>query len=68
MSKVLRRTAEKYESRCFQLKFGHGAVGTYLARIRVIENPQYWWYGQAEQLVEHLYTSAKNRGKNGENF
>ncbi len=38
---------------------GHGAVGTYLARIEVIETPQCWWCGQAEQSVEHLYTKCR---------
>ena len=59
ISKVLGRTAKKYASRYFQLKVGHGAIGTYLARIGVIETPQCWWCGQAEQLVEHLYTKCR---------
>lgn len=59
ISKVWGRTAKKYASRYFQLKVGHGAIGTYLARIGVIETPQCWWCGQAEQLVEHLYTKCR---------
>ena len=56
MSKVLGRTAKKYASRYLQLKAGHGAVGSYLARIGVIEIPQCCWLcGQAEQSVEHLH-------------
>lgn len=35
------------------------AVGTHLARIGVIENPQCWWCDQAEQSVEHLYTKCR---------
>ena len=59
MSKVLGHTAKKYASRYLQLKVGHGAVGSYLARIGVIETPQCWWCGQAEQSVEHLYTTCR---------
>lgn len=58
MSKVLGHTARKYPSRYLQLKVGHGAVGSYLARIGVIETPQFWWCGQAGQSVEHLYTKC----------
>ncbi len=30
-----------------------------MARIGVIENPQCWWCGQAEQSVEYLYTKCR---------
>ncbi len=59
MSKVLGHTAKKYALRYLQLKVGYGAVGNYLARIGVIETPQCWWCGQAEQSVEHLYTKCR---------
>ena len=59
MSKVLGHTAKNYASRYLQLKVGHGAVGSYLARIGVIETPQCWWCGRAEQSVEHLYTKYR---------
>ncbi len=59
MRKVLGRTAKKYASRYPQLMIGYGAVGTYLAKIGVIETPQCWWCGQAEQSVEHLYTKCR---------
>ena len=49
MSKVLGRTAKKYAPRYLQLKVGHGAVGTYLARIGVIETPQKELDGKAGQ-------------------
>ena len=39
MSKELGRTAKKYASRYLQLKVGHGAVGTYLAKIGGYWNP-----------------------------
>ena len=45
----------KYASRYLQLKARHGGVGTYLAKIGVIETPKCWWCGQAKQFVEHLY-------------
>lgn len=59
MSKVLGSTSKKYASRYLQLKVGHGAVGTYLARIGAIETPQCWWCNGAEQTVEHLYTKCR---------
>lgn len=27
-----------------------------MARIKVIETPNCWWYGVEEQTVEHLYS------------
>ncbi len=50
---------KKDASRFYQLKVGHGAVGTFLARIKVIETPECWWCGTAEQSVEHLYTKCR---------
>ena len=34
-------------------------VGTFLAKIDVIETPECWWCGEAEQSVEHLYTKCR---------
>lgn len=59
MSRILGRKAKNYVSRYLQHKVGHGAVGTYLARIGVIKNPQCWCCGQVEQSVEHLYTKCR---------
>ena len=56
---VLGNTSKKYASRYFQLKVGHGAIGAYLAKIGMVETPQCWWCGQAEQTVEHLYTKCR---------
>ena len=39
---VLGNAPKKYASRYYQLKFGHGAVGTFFARIKVIETPECW--------------------------
>ena len=39
---ILGSTPKKYASRYYQLKVGHGAVGTHLARLGVIETPQCW--------------------------
>ena len=66
MSIILGHTAKKYASRYLQLKVGHGAAGSYLARIGVIETPQCWWCGQAEQSVEHLYTKCRRWRREGE--
>ncbi len=59
MDELLGSTSKKYASRYFQLKTGHGAIGTFLARIGVIESPECWWCGEAEQSVEHLYTKCR---------
>lgn len=45
--------------RYYQLKVGHGAIGTFLTRIGVIESPECWWCGVTEQSVEHLYTKCR---------
>ena len=38
---------------------GHGTVGTFLAKIGVIETPECWWCGGSEQSVEHLYAKCR---------
>ena len=43
----------------FQLKVGYGAIGFYLAKIKMVETSHYWWCGQAEQTVEYLYTKCQ---------
>lgn len=53
---TLANAPQKYASWYYQLKVGHGAVGTFLARIGVIKPSECWWCGEAEQSVEHLYT------------
>ena len=55
----LQMPQKKYASRYYQLKVGHGAVGTYLAKIGAIDTPQCWWCDRAEQTVEHLYTECR---------
>lgn len=40
MDELLGSTSKKYASRYLQLKTGHGAIGTFLARIGVIESPR----------------------------
>ena len=50
---------KKYASRYYQLKVGHGAVGTFLVTIKVIETPECWWCGATEQTVEHLYARCR---------
>ena len=59
MSPTLGRTLKKYAMRYYQLKVGHGAIGTFLARIGVIETPECWWCGAQEQTVIHLYTECR---------
>lgn len=59
MNELLSNTRKKYESRYFQLKVGQGVIRTFLAKIGVRETPEYWWCGQGEQSVEHLYTMCR---------
>lgn len=56
---TLANAPKKYASRYYQLKVGHGAIGTFLARIGVIETPECWWCGETEQSVEHLYAKCR---------
>lgn len=50
---------KKYASRYYQLEVGHGAVGTYLARIGVTETPECWLCKETVQSVEHVYTRCR---------
>ena len=59
LNPVLGKTPKKYAARYYQLKVGHGAVGTYLARIGKIETPQCWWCKEPVQSVEHLYARCR---------
>ena len=56
---VLGNAPKKYASRYYQLKVGHGAVGTFLAKIGVIEAPQCWWCKEPVQSVENLYAKCR---------
>ncbi len=56
---MLGNASKKYASRYYQLKVEHGAVGTFLTRIGVIETPECWWCGAEEQTVEHLYARCQ---------
>ena len=56
---VLGQAPEKYASRFFQLKVGHGVVGVFLERIGAVETAECWWCGQAEQSVVHLYAKCR---------
>lgn len=58
-TRYLETPQKKYASRYYQLKVGHGAVGTFLARIGVIETPQCWWCKEPAQSVEHIYTKCR---------
>ena len=56
---TLGNAPKKYAARYYQLKVGHGAVGTFLARIGATETPKCWWCGAREQTVVHLYTECR---------
>ncbi len=59
MDLLLGNTKKFYALRFYQLKTGHGAIGTFLSRIRAIEAAECWWCGAAEQSVMHLYTKCR---------
>lgn len=46
---------KRYAMRFYQPKIGYGVVGTFLARIGVIDTPECWWCDAHEQTVIHLY-------------
>lgn len=56
---TLGKAPKKYAARYYQLKIGHGAVGTFRARIGDIETPKCWWCSAREQTVIHLYTECR---------
>ena len=59
MSLTLGEALKKYAMRYYQLKIRHGAVGTYLVRIGVMETPECWWCRAQQQTVVHLYTECR---------
>lgn len=52
---TLANTPKKYTLQYYQLKIRNGAVESYLAKIKVVETPKYWWCDKTEQTVEYLY-------------
>ena len=48
MDPLLGKAKKIYASRFYQLKVGHGAIGTFLKRIGVAETGECWWCGAAE--------------------
>lgn len=56
---LLGKTKKLYASRFYQLKTGHGAIGTFLEWIGVVESAECWWCGDGEQSVMHLYTKGR---------
>ncbi len=52
---LLSKTKKCYASRFYQLKIGHGPIGTFLKRIGATETAECWWCGAAEQSVIYLY-------------
>ena len=56
---VLGKTKKYYASRFYQLKVGHGAIGTFLNRIGVAETAECWWCGDAEESGIHLYVKCR---------
>jgi len=59
MHPLLGNAKKLYASRFYQLKTGHGAIGTFLKRIGAVESAECWWCGDREQSVMHLYTKCR---------
>ena len=59
MDPLFGKTRKFYASRFYQLKVGHGAIGTFLHRIEATETAECWWCGDAEQSVINLYTKCR---------
>lgn len=45
MNPTLGEALKRCAMRLYQLKIGHGAVGTFLAGIGAMETPECWWCG-----------------------
>ena len=56
---LLGQTRKFYASRFYQLKTGHGAIGTFLKRIGAVESAKCWWCRNSEQSALHLCTSCR---------
>ena len=56
---LLGKTKKTYAAQFYQLKVGHGAIGTFLKRIGAADSAECWWCGDAKQLVMHLYTKCR---------
>ena len=56
---LLGKTKKFYASRFYQLKTGHGAIGSFLKMIGIAETAKCLWCGDAEQSVLHLYTKCR---------
>ena len=56
---LLSKTKKYYASRFYQLKIGHGPIGTFLEQIGAAKSAECWWCGAAEQSVIHLYTKCR---------
>lgn len=59
LSEALKRYAIQY----YQLKIGHGVVGTYLIRIGVMETPESWWSRAQKQNIVHFFTRNVKDGE-----
>lgn len=45
------------------MKIELGAVGTFLAKVGVIETPEWWWYGKQSNLSSTYVPNAVDGGK-----
>lgn len=67
MDPVLGKAKKLYTTRFYQLKTGHGAIGTFLERIGVVESAECCWCGDKEQSVMRLYNNTQSAERGGRN-
>lgn len=66
MDPVLGEAKKLYASRFYQVKTGHGVIGTFLERIEVATSAECWWCGDKEQSLCTCTQSAENGGYNAD--
>lgn len=49
INSTLGKAPKKYATRYYQLETGHGAIGTFLARIGALETPKCWCVTRASK-------------------
>lgn len=56
------KSAKVYTARYYQLKIGHGAVGTFVANIEAIESPKLWWCRRWSTFTQNAVDGEKGEG------
>ena len=59
MDPLFGKAKKVYALRFYQLKVGHGAIGTFLKRIKAAKTAECWWCRAAKESVIYLYTKCR---------